>query len=251
MTGVQTCALPISLALCSDRHGIFQRAPQERESLTEQLRGGRQPTQFGRALGELGTQAIFARSPQAKGRSGRLWGTFQDRLVSELRLAGATTLAEANGVLQRFLPRSGARFGVPAALPGSAYRPLAPGVDLEAIVCFKYSRTVARDNTVRFGGQTVQLQPSRERASYARAPVEVQERLSGRLVVVYRGQRIATRARPTVAGHAPGPHRDPQQARSGDRGDSALRSSPAAPQARCRSPVAQVGVTDKITEHLD
>jgi hypothetical protein len=81
----------------------------------EQLSGERQPTQFGRALGELDIGAIFAHSPQAKGRIERLNGTFQDRLVSELRLAGASTVAEATRVLGEFLPRYNARFAVPAA----------------------------------------------------------------------------------------------------------------------------------------
>ena len=92
------------LAICSDRHSIFQVNPKQRESLEEQLVGERQPTQVGRALKELGIQSIVARSPQAKGRVGRLWGAFQDRLVSELRLAGAATVEEANQVLREFLP---------------------------------------------------------------------------------------------------------------------------------------------------
>ena len=81
--------------LYSDRHSIFQVNPQQGESLEDQLAGGRKPTtQVGRALQELGVQLIVALSPQAKGRIERLWGTFQDRLVSELRLAGATTVEE-------------------------------------------------------------------------------------------------------------------------------------------------------------
>ena len=74
----------VPLALYSDRHGIFQRSPKEPESLAEQLRGRRDPTQFGRALEELDIQLIMAHTPQAKGRIERVWGTFQDRLVSEL-----------------------------------------------------------------------------------------------------------------------------------------------------------------------
>ena len=97
--------------------------------------GGRKPTtQVGRALQELGVQLIVALSPQAKGRIERLWGTFQDRLVSELRLAGATTVEEANQVLWAFLPRFNARFAVPPAQPGSAYRPVEPGLCLEGVL---------------------------------------------------------------------------------------------------------------------
>jgi hypothetical protein len=111
----------VPLALYSDRHSIFQRSPKERETLEEQLAGERQPTQFGRSLKELGIQAVFALSPQAKGRIERLFGTLQDRLVSELRLAGAATMEMANQTLQDFLPRFNVRFGVPASCPG-AYR---------------------------------------------------------------------------------------------------------------------------------
>jgi len=162
----------IPLALYSDRHGIFQVNPKQPESLEEQLAGERQPTQVGRALRELGVHLILAHSPQAKGRVERLWGTFQDRLGVELRLAGACTLEETNGVLRDFLPRFNTQFGVPPAQPGSAYRPPEPGICLEGVLCFKYQRTVAKDNTVRFGGHTLQLLPGSDRLSYAHARVE-------------------------------------------------------------------------------
>ena len=186
----------IPLALYSDRHGIFQRSPKDSDSLEEQLSGQRQPTQFGRALQELCIQPIFAMSPQAKGRIERLWGTFQDRLVSELRLAGASTINEANQVLWDFLPRFNARFSVPPAQPGSAYRQLPVGLCLEGILCFKYGRTVDHDNTIRFDRQVIQLLPGLDRSSYTRARVEVQERLDGSLIVSYHGQIIAIRKAP-------------------------------------------------------
>ena len=199
------------LALYSDRHSIFQVNPQQGESLEDQLAGGRKPTtQVGRALQELGVQLIVALSPQAKGRIERLWGTFQDRLVSELRLAGATTVEEANQVLWAFLPRFNARFAVPPAQPGSAYRPVEPGLCLEGVLCFKYQRTVARDNTVKLGEHTLQLLPGSDRYSYARARVELQERLDGSLVVLYQGMVIATTDAP--------PHPVTLRARKGTRG---------------------------------
>ena len=181
----------VPLALYSDRHGIFQRSPKEPESLEEQLRGRPDPTQLGRALEELGTRLIQAHTPQAKGRIERVWGTFQDRLVSELRLAGASTIEQANKVLWNFLPRYNQRFGVTPSQLGSAYRQLPPGVCLDSVLCFKYLRTVANDNTVRFNGATIQILPDGYRASYARAKVEVQERLDGSIVVAYRGRTLA------------------------------------------------------------
>lgn len=189
----------IPLALYTDRHGIFQRSPKEPESLKEQLSGQREPTQFGRALRELGIQPIFALSPQAKGRVERLFGTLQDRLAFELRRAGASTVEEANRVLGAFLPRFNERFGVPPAQGGSAYRSVPASLHLEGVLCFKYGRRVSRDNTVRFGGHTLQLLPTQERLSYAHALVEVQERLDGSLVVSYQGKTIASRPAPPTA----------------------------------------------------
>ena len=186
----------IPLALYTDRHGIFQRSTKELESLEEQLLGRRQPTQFGRSLQELGIQPIFAMSPQAKGRIERLWGTFQDRLVSELRLAGASTVEEADRLLRAFLPRFNTRFGVPPAQAGSAYRQLPTGLCMESILCFKYERTVAADNTIHFNSKVIQLLPGLDRTSYAHAHVEVQERLDGSLVVSYHGCTIATQEAP-------------------------------------------------------
>lgn len=188
----------IPLALYSDRHMIFAVPEREPETLEEQLAGKRAPTQFGRALETLGIGLIRAHSPQAKGRIERVWQTFQDRLVIELRLAGAHTLEEANRVLAVFLPKFNARFGVPAAQAGLAYRPLATDVDLDGILCFQYERTVAADNTVSFAGRSLQLQPDAQRNSYARGRVAVQERLNGQIVVRYRGQTLlATEAAPS------------------------------------------------------
>ena len=104
-------------------------------TLEEQLADTRTPTQLGRALAELGIGSIAARSPQAKGRIERAWGTLQDRLVSELRLAGATDRESANRVLARFLPRFNRRFGVPATNPVPAWRALPAGVRLERVCC--------------------------------------------------------------------------------------------------------------------
>ena len=186
----------VPMALYSDRHGIFQRSSREPESLAEQLRGRPDPTQFARALEELDIHLILAHTPQAKGRVERAWGTFQDRLVSELRLAGASTIEEANRVLWDFLPRYNEQFGVSAAQLGSAYRPLPAGVSLNETLCFKYLRTVANDNTVSFNGSTLQLLADGHRASYARALVEVQERLNGSIVVAYQGRTLAVEPAP-------------------------------------------------------
>ena len=120
----QVCkSLP--LALYSDRHAVFKYVPGSHQSPA--------PTQFGRAMAELGVEQIFARSPEAKGRVERANGTFQDRLVTELRLAGARTISEANQVLWAFLTRFNKRFGVPPAQSTNAYRSPDPDLNLAGI----------------------------------------------------------------------------------------------------------------------
>lgn len=189
----------IPLALYHDRHGIFERSKNEPESLEEQLEGRRLPTQFGRLMEELGITSISSRSPQARGRIERLWGTFQDRLVSELRLAGAKGKEEANQVLWGFLPRYNQRFVIPAAEPGSAFRQ--PGAEFtpDEVFCFKYYRTVGSDNVVRLGEHRLQIMPTNGRRSYVRARVEVQERMDGSLAVYYQGDCLATKPAPAEA----------------------------------------------------
>ena len=189
----------IPLALYSDRHSIFVYERRPPETLEEQFLGRPEPTQVGRALEELGIEWMGASSPQAKGRVERLGQTFQDRLRIELGLAGVKTLEEANPVLRAFLRRFNARFGVSAVQPGLAYRPPPSDLDLAGVLCFQYRRTVAGDNTLQFGGRTLQLQPTAQRSTYTRARVEVQERLDGRIVVTYQGTVLAVTDAPPGA----------------------------------------------------
>ena len=179
----------IPLALYSDRHAAFRQVRAPRGSSGE-------PTQFGRAMRELGVSQIFALSPEAKGRVERANQTFQDRLVAELQLAGASTEAEANRVLWEFLPRISKRFGVPAIQPGSAYREVGHGLNLTGTLCFKYQRKVARDNTVKFRRRTLQLLPGTERPTYAGAQVEIQVHLDGSMVACYEGRVIPSQEAP-------------------------------------------------------
>ena len=176
------------VALYVDRHGVFKHTP--RPGITSG------PTQFSRAMDELGIQMIFALSPQAKGRVERTGETFQDRLVTELRLAGATNIEEANNVLRDFLPRFNRRFRVPPHCTGTAFRPLDPEQCLEHILCFKHSRRVAKDNTVRFQLHTLQLLPGPERPSYTGTVVEVLEGLDRRLAVRHEGHIIPNQEAP-------------------------------------------------------
>ena len=183
---VQRCGIPV--ALYTDRHAVFKHTP-----------GSGLPgmaTQFSRAMEELGIQMIFAQSPQAKGRVERTAGTFQDRLVTELRLAGASGIGAANTVLEQFLPRFNRRFQVPPQYPEPAFRPLDRALCLEQVLCFKHNRRVARDNTVRFQLHTLQLLSGPERPSYAGAAVEVLEGLDDRLSVRHEGRILAAQQAP-------------------------------------------------------
>jgi transposase len=189
------------LAFYHDRHEIFPKhqAVKETDSLAEQLAGRAAPSQFGRLLEELEITSIAARSPQAKGRVERLFETLQDRLVLELRLAGARTCEQANAFLQEYVPRFNAQFAVPAAQAGTVYRPLPPDLRLEDLLCFKYERIVAADNTVQFGSQRIQVLAGKDRRSYARATVQVHEHFDGSLTIHYAGQQLAATEAPLEA----------------------------------------------------
>jgi hypothetical protein len=183
---IQTYGLP--QALYTDRHTIFQSPKQP--TLEQELAGERPRSQFGRAMDELAIEMISANSPQAKGRVERFLGTLQDRLVKELREAGACTLEQANQVLKRFLPKLNARFGLAPAQETSAYRPWPQGLKPEEVFCFKHYRSVSNDNTISFDGKRLQIPPGPDRVSYARARVEVQQRLDGSLAICYHGRTL-------------------------------------------------------------
>jgi transposase len=186
----------IPQALYHDRHSIFQVNGDKSSSIEDELTGKQPLSQFGRLMEELGIISISANSPEAKGRIERLWGTFQDRLTSELRLAGTKTIEEANQVLAEFLPRYNQRFAIEAAESELAYIKPDNGFKPDEFFCFKYPRVVGLDNVVRFGKQRLQLLPSDERLSYARCKVSVHERLDGSLAVYYQDRCLNTRPAP-------------------------------------------------------
>ena len=143
----------------------------------------------------------------------RLAGTFQDRLVTELRLADARTIVQAEAVQRDFPPRCNARFAVQAEHPEPAYRPVSPDLCLSETLGFKHTRKVARDNTVKYHWRVLQLLPSKDRPSYAGLRVAVLERPAGELIVQYEGRTVATQEPPprmgalwaSVTAWSPGP----------------------------------------------
>lgn len=181
------CGLPLSIY--ADRHSIFQT---DREpTVEEQFKNKTPRTQVGRALDELGITLIPAYSSQAKGRIERTWGTFQDRLVSELRLTGVKTKKEANMVIRQFLPQYNRRFIKPSKVATPAWRPIPKNTDLMQILCVKEERTVANDNTISWHGQTLQIPKSDIRSTFAKAKVEVRSLINSEVQIYYKNHRIA------------------------------------------------------------
>ena len=148
------------------------------------------PTQVGRALGQLGVELIPAYSPEARGRSERMFATLQDRLPKEFRLAGITRMDAANRFLaDDYLPRHNARFARPPEEAGTAFVPFA-GL-LEDILCVQEERQVGNDNTVRYQRRVLQIPADRHRRHYVKASVRVHEYPDGTLAVFHGPRRLA------------------------------------------------------------
>ena len=179
----------IPLSVYRDQHGTFQRNDQH-WTLEEELAGRQDPTQFGRVLEELGVSSIRALSPQAKGRIERMWKTFQDRLKSELRLRQASTLEEANRVLEWFVEVYNRQFGVDPKQAGNDFRPLSKKCNWDRIFSLKYERVVGNDHVIQFGSVAIQLPAKGGKDGYAGQLVEVSHQLNGELHVWLGQQRL-------------------------------------------------------------
>jgi hypothetical protein len=150
-------------------------------------------TQVGRALDRLGIEHIAAYSPEARGRSERMFGTLQDRLPKELKLAGIHDVEAANRFIREvYLPAHNARFARPAAIAESAFVTVRDPAGLADILCIEEERVVARDNTVAYAGLTLQLPQSRARAHYVKARVKVRAYPDDTLAV-FHGPRLLAR----------------------------------------------------------
>lgn len=171
---VKKYGLPMSIYV--DRHTTYKSS----KKLTEwdEVEGVKTLSQFERALEELGVEVIHAQSPQAKGRIERLFGVFQDRLVKEMRLRGITTKAQANALLEEYLPLYNDRFGVCPANEADVHVPLPSHIDLNRYLCIKRERTVRKDNTIALDGRAYQLE---ERGG---KKVIAEERLDGSLHIM-------------------------------------------------------------------
>ena len=145
---------------------------------------------MGRALAQLGIELIPAYSPEARGRSERMFGTLQKRLPQELRLAGITTMEDANAFLREtFLPEHNRRFAIAPEAEGSAFVPFAG--NLADTLCVQEDRTVNNDNTVRYKNLSLQIPEDRHRRHYVKARVRVHEYPDGHLAVFHGPRRLA------------------------------------------------------------
>lgn len=172
--------------LYPDRGSHFCRTGKATEGPDEEQHG-----QVSRVLAALGIRHILARSPEARGRGERAFGTIQGRLPQELRLAGIHTYTDANAYLDStFVPGFNRRFTVKPLDPERAFTSLA-GVDLDLLLTAQHPRTVRNDNTVVFDRLELQLPASKVRISFAKCPVLVHEFLDGTLGVSFHGQVLA------------------------------------------------------------
>jgi transposase len=185
----ETYGLP--MAIYHDRHTIL-RSPKH-PTLDEQLAGQKPMSQIQRLLSELGIQSIPAYSPQAKGRVERLWGTLQDRLIKEMRLAHITTLRGANAFLPGFIACFNERFAKAPQDPEPAWVPLPEDLDRAYYFAIRETRTVRSDNCISWGGQVYQLEPYPAYPSLVRQQVSVHLLSNGELFVYHGKQRLRAR----------------------------------------------------------
>jgi hypothetical protein len=174
---VEAKGIPISVYI--DRHTTYK--SNKKPSIEDELENKEPLTQVGRALEELGVEVIFARSAPAKGRIERLFRTFQDRLVKEMRLRKIKSIEEANSFLKEYLPGYNKRFVVPAAKNADLHRPLPKGIDLDRILCKKTEHVLRNDFTVAHDKKLYQVE-NNTRAK----KVIVEERIDGSMIIAHK-----------------------------------------------------------------
>ena len=201
------------LAFYTDKASLFQTAPKAAHHRDAPVV---QPTQIGRALGELNIEWIAAHSPQAKGRIERFFGTAQDRLVKGLRKVRAGTLEEANAYLEKiYLPMWNQRFICEPRQAGDAHRALATKTDLDSVLSRVERRTVAQDYTVRWQAAAYQIRRPDLRAGMRGAPAAIEQRLDGSVWMRWRQRVVALQPCLAERPHpAPKPESPPMFTRS-------------------------------------
>ncbi len=174
---IKKYGIPLSVYL--DKHSTYKST--KKPTIEDELNNIDPLSQFGRALSELGVELIHANSAPAKGRIERLFKTFQDRVIKEMRLRKICSIEEANKFLEYYLPVFAKRFGVPPAKGGDLHRPLPKGIDLNRILCVKTERALNNDFTVAHEKKLYQV------LNNVRAKkVMVEERIDGSMLMCYK-----------------------------------------------------------------
>ncbi len=180
------CAQGLFGSLYADRGSHYWHTPEAGGKVDKN-----NPTQVGRALGQLGIELIAAYSPEARGRSERMFGTLQGRLPQELRVAGITDMNDANRWLREvYLPGHNKQFAITPQEAGSAFVPFV-GAALADTLCIQEERTVDNDNTVRYRKLALQIPADRHRHHYVKCKVRVHEYPDGSLAVFHGPRRLA------------------------------------------------------------
>ena len=176
----------LPLKVYFDGHSTYKSTA--KPTIQDELEGVEPLSEFERALKELGVEVSHAHSPQAKGRIERLFRTFQDRVIKEMRLSGVRTIEEGNRFLAEYLPVYNKRFSVRPREKDDLHRALPKGMDLDAILCMKTERTLRNDFTVAHNHKLYQIEEA-TRAS----KVIVQDRMDGSMRITYQGQALRFR----------------------------------------------------------
>ena len=181
---IRRYGLPVSVYL--DKHSTYKTMRQP--DLDELLRGETAATQYERACRELGVEVIHAHSPQAKGRIERAFGTLQDRLIKEMRLASISTKEEANEFLERYLPIYNKRFGKEPLREADLHRSLPRGVRLRDIFCIQGRRTITNGYIVKWRGRMFLIE--NPTIVQRRRKVEIREHFDGAITIKFKGRYL-------------------------------------------------------------
>jgi len=194
---IKAKGIPVSVYI--DRHTTYK--SNKKPSIEDQLENREPLTQVGRALRELGVEVIFARSAPAKGRIERLFRTFQDRLVKEMRLRKIKSIEEANSFLKEYLPGYNKRFAVSPMKGADLHRPLPKDIDLDRMLCVKTVRTIRNDFTVAHNANLYQIKDN-----IRAGEVIVEERIDGSMIISHKDKVLRFKeitARPKKAEERP------------------------------------------------
>jgi hypothetical protein len=178
---IRKYGIPVKVYL--DKHTTYK-SPAE-PSIEDEINGTKPLSQFERALKELGVDVIHAHSPQAKGRIERLFRTFQDRVVKEMRLKGISSIEEANKFLQGYLPEYNGRFSVKPQKENNFHREIPKGLNLDRILCIKTERTLRNDFTISHNSKLYQIMDKTTAKK-----VQIEERINRTMVITYENSRL-------------------------------------------------------------